>query len=189
MCFRMEESEATVQEQRAPIKIMIAVSKSTLKGYPHPSISSSQAFDWTLQKLIPHSCREDYQLLLLHIQVPDEDGLDDMDSIYATANDFKDMKQKEKIRGLHLLKEFVNKCNLAQVPCKCWIKEGAVKEEICKEVKRVHPDLLVVGSRGLSSIQRMFIGTVSEHCVKHVDIPVLVIKRRPEDAPDDPSDD
>lgn len=38
-------------------------------------------------------------------------GFDDMDSIYASAEDFKDMKERDRIRGVHLLEYFVNKCN------------------------------------------------------------------------------
>jgi hypothetical protein len=34
-----------------------------------------------------------------------------MDSIYASNEDFKNMKQKERVRGTHLLEYFVNRCN------------------------------------------------------------------------------
>jgi len=34
-----------------------------------------------------------------------------MDSIYASPEDFHQMKQRDKIRGLHLLEYFVNKCH------------------------------------------------------------------------------
>ena len=38
-------------------------------------------------------------------------GFDDMDSIYASPADFHQMKQRDKIRGLHLLEYFVNQCH------------------------------------------------------------------------------
>jgi hypothetical protein len=38
-------------------------------------------------------------------------GFDDMDSIYASPDDFKSMKERDKIRGLHLLEFFVNHCH------------------------------------------------------------------------------
>jgi N-acetylglutamate synthase-like GNAT family acetyltransferase len=34
-----------------------------------------------------------------------------MDSIYASPEDFHQMKQRDKIRGLHLLEYFVNQCH------------------------------------------------------------------------------
>lgn len=38
-------------------------------------------------------------------------------------------------------------------------------------------------------IPRVFVGTVSEFCVKHADCPVVTIKRKAEEAPQDPVED
>lgn len=175
--------------QEGPTRILMGVNQSSLKGYPHPSISSKNAFDWTIKKLIRSRDNQDFKLQLLHVQIPDEDGLDDIDSIFGSAQDFKDMKNKEKIRGIHLLEYFVGRCNEIGVSCEAWIKTGDPKEVIFHEVKRVCPDILVVGSRGLGPFQRVFVGTVSEYCSKHVNCPVIVVKRKPEDTPQDPVDD
>uniref|UniRef100_A0A5B7BCM5 Putative universal stress protein n=1 Tax=Davidia involucrata TaxID=16924 RepID=A0A5B7BCM5_DAVIN len=171
-----------------PTRIMVGVSQSTIKGYPHASISSKGAFEWTLKKII-RSNTSGFKLLFLHVHVPDEDGFDDMDSIYASPEDFKSMKRRDKIRGLHLLEYFVNRCHEIGVTCEAWIKVGDPKEEICHEVKRVQPDLLVVGSRGLGPFQKVFVGTVSEFSAKHAECPVITIKRSADEAPQDPVDD
>ena len=42
-----------------------------------------------------------------------------MDSIYASPDDFKRMRDRDKIRGLHLLEFFVERCNQIGVPGKC----------------------------------------------------------------------
>ncbi|MED6173737.1 hypothetical protein PIB30_062459 [Stylosanthes scabra] len=169
-------------------RIMVAVNESSLKGYPHPSISSKGAFDWTIKKIVRDNVSS-FNLLFLHVQVPDEDGFDDMDSIYASPDDFKRMKQRDRIRGAHLLEYFVNKCHEIGVGCQAWIKQGDPKEVICHEVKRVQPDFLVVGSRGLGPFQKVFVGTVSEFCVKHAECPVITIKRKADETPQDPVDD
>lgn len=54
---------------------MVAVNESTLKGYPHASISSRGAFDWALNKIVRDNATG-FKLLVLHVQVPDEDGTD-----------------------------------------------------------------------------------------------------------------
>ncbi|KAG2273327.1 hypothetical protein Bca52824_067882 [Brassica carinata] len=126
---------------------MVAVNESTIKGKPHPSISSKR-------------------ILLLHVHVVDEDGFDEVDSIYASPDDFKDMRESNKSKGLHLL-EF----SLTNVSCEAWIKKGDPKDVICQEVSRVRPDLLVLGSRGLGRFQKVFVGTVSGFCVKHAECP------------------
>lgn len=41
-----------------------------------------------------------------------------------------------------------------KVSCEAWMKQGDPKEVLCSEIKRVQPDLLVVGSRGLGPFQR-----------------------------------
>ncbi|PON52502.1 Universal stress protein [Parasponia andersonii] len=172
----------------APTRVMVAVNESTIKGYPHASISSRGAFDWTLEKIV-RSNTSGFKLIFLHVQVPDEDGFDDMDSIYASPEDFKNMKNRDKIRGLHLLEYFVDKCHEIGIGCEAWIKKGDPKEVICHEVKRTQPDFLVVGSRGLGPFQRVFVGTVSEFCVKHAECPVITIKRKACETPQDPVDD
>ncbi|VAI60252.1 unnamed protein product [Triticum turgidum subsp. durum] len=79
-----------------------------------------------------------------------------MDSIYASPTDFQSMKQRDRIRGIHLLEYFVNECHRLGIKCEAWTKQGDPKEVICHEVKRAQPDLLVVGSRGLGPFQSYF---------------------------------
>lgn len=40
-----------------------------------------------------------------------EPGFDDMDSIYASPDDFRQMRERNKAKGLHLLEFFVKKCH------------------------------------------------------------------------------
>ncbi|WOG96430.1 hypothetical protein DCAR_0415765 [Daucus carota subsp. sativus] len=171
-----------------PTRVMMGVNESTIRGYPHASISSKGAFEWTLNKIIRNNF-SGFKLLFLHVQVPDEDGFDEVDSIYASPEDFRRLKRRDRIRGHDLLEYFVKRCHEIGVACEAWIKRGDPKEVICHEVTRVQPDLLVVGSRGLGPFQRVFVGTVSEFCAKHAECPVVTIKRSAEETPQDPVDD
>ena len=54
-------------------RVLMGVNQSSMKGYPHASISSQRAFEWTLQKIVRDNI-SGFKLLLLHVQVPDEDG-------------------------------------------------------------------------------------------------------------------
>jgi len=169
-------------------KVMIAVSQSS-KGYPNPSISSRQAFEWILKNLIKPCCKKQYKLLILHVQVHDEDGLEELDSVYASPSDFQHLRHKERSKGLALIKTFIKQCHDAEIECEGWVKRGDPKQIICQESRKRQPDILVLGSRGLGTLQRMFVAGVSSFCTKKVDCPVLVIKRDPKDVPDDPMDD
>ncbi|KAJ6792846.1 universal stress protein A-like protein isoform X1 [Iris pallida] len=83
-------------------RILMGVNESSIKGYPHPSISSRKAFEWTVDKIVRNNFAG-FTILFVHVQVPDEDGFDDMDSVYASPEDFKSAKHRDKVRGLHLL--------------------------------------------------------------------------------------
>ncbi|KAG6553945.1 hypothetical protein Mapa_004862 [Marchantia paleacea] len=183
----MEEKETPLEELEQTV-VLLGVSPST-KGYPHPSQSSTHALEWTLEKLIRKSCRKEFKLMILHVQVPDEDGIDEVDSIFATPRDFAEVAESDWKKSHRLLEFFIKKCHDAQVPCQAWVKVGDAKEVICKEVQRLKPDILILGSRGLGPLQRIFVGGVSDYCAKKAECPVLVIKRRPEDMPEDASED
>lgn len=48
-------------------------------------------------------------------------GFDDMDSMYASPEDFKSMNCRNKIRGVHLLEYFVNRCHEIGVSTKIFL--------------------------------------------------------------------
>ncbi len=54
--------------------------------------------------------------------------------------------------------------------------EGTVVEAILAQVNQQRSDLLVVGSRGLSTAQRLLLGSVSTALVNHAPCPVLVVR-------------
>lgn len=54
--------------------------------------------------------------------------------------------------------------------------EGNVAEEIVEYADQHHPDLIIIGSRGLGAVKGMLMGSVSSRVVQQVDCHVLVIK-------------
>jgi len=55
-------------------------------------------------------------------------------------------------------------------------REGVVVEELLAYLDQEKPDLLVMGSRGLSAGKRLFMGSVSDAVVHHAPCPVLVVR-------------
>ncbi len=53
---------------------------------------------------------------------------------------------------------------------------GPVKESLLYAVSKCHPDVLVVGSRGLSRLKKLLLGSVSETMIRYADCPVFVMK-------------
>ena len=56
------------------------------------------------------------------------------------------------------------------------LREGIVVEELLAYLDQEAPDLLVMGSRGLSAGKRLFMGSVSDALVHHARCPVLVVR-------------
>jgi universal stress protein A len=63
------------------------------------------------------------------------------------------------------------------------IWEGEPGESIVEAARAEHADLVIVGSHGRGSVGRLFIGSVSEHVVRHAPCPVLVVRKASEDLP------
>jgi nucleotide-binding universal stress UspA family protein len=57
--------------------------------------------------------------------------------------------------------------------------EGVVTDEILAHLEEHPADLLVIGSRGLSTAKRLLLGSVSTAMVNHAPCPVLVVRARP----------
>ena len=61
------------------------------------------------------------------------------------------------------------------------IELGDVATTICRVADELAVDVIIVGSHGRSGLKRLFLGSVSEHVVRHAPCPVLVIREANED--------
>jgi len=43
-------------------------------------------------------------------------------------------------------------------------------------VKQTHGDVLVIGARGVSGLERLLLGSVAEGALNHCPVPVLVVR-------------
>jgi nucleotide-binding universal stress UspA family protein len=55
------------------------------------------------------------------------------------------------------------------------VKLGNAAEQIMFEIHKFRPDLVVVGRAGRRRFERLLLGSVSEHLIKHSPVPVLVV--------------
>ncbi len=56
------------------------------------------------------------------------------------------------------------------------IEVGDVAGTICRVANDVAANVIVVGSHGRTGLGRLFLGSVSEHVVRHAPCPVLVVR-------------
>ncbi len=69
----------------------------------------------------------------------------------------------------------------AEIPAHTRVEIGDPAETIVNVAEEEESDLIVLGSRGMSSLKTLFTGSVSRYVLKHAYCPVLVSKGMPDD--------
>ena len=75
---------------------------------------------------------------------------------------------------------FLDKSYLKGVEVLPIVKHFKVFSEVDEVAKEHNADLVVMGSHGSSGLSEIFVGSNTEKVVRHSEIPVLVVKRKPE---------
>lgn len=75
-----------------------------------------------------------------------------------------------------LLKKVHDQVALAGLEVSTVLLDGFVSEEILSYLEQHPADLLIMGARGLSTGQRIFLGSVSDAVVHHAKLPVLIVR-------------
>jgi nucleotide-binding universal stress UspA family protein len=63
------------------------------------------------------------------------------------------------------------------------IKEGVPGTTILEAAAELQPDLIVVGTQGLTGLAHFLLGSVAEHIVRHSRVPVLTVRSQSMDNP------
>jgi len=88
----------------------------------------------------------------------------------------KDYLNELKNFGKKVLGKATRMTEKREVKSKQVMKEGKPAQQILNFVKKEKHDLIVVGNKGLGSIDRFFMGSVSTKLVNNSQCPVLVVK-------------
>ncbi|VDM02133.1 unnamed protein product [Schistocephalus solidus] len=101
----------------------------------------------------------------LTLDVPisfDKDVAEAMDACATTAK--------------NLAKEFTDRANEVGLPNKVLLESGSSAGAVIVKAAHDHAvQLVVMGSRGVGSVQRTFLGSVSDYVVHHIGVPVVVV--------------
>lgn len=75
----------------------------------------------------------------------------------------------------HELGRFVERLDLGDLNYGARIIEGIAADAIIGLVEQARPDLLVIGTRGLSGVKRLFLGSVAQELMGSVEVDVLAV--------------
>ena len=79
-----------------------------------------------------------------------------------------------RTQGQKVLREIQHTANTMHVKITTKLVEGIPQEEILKEAKK--DDLVVMGCKGMTAIDRLLMGSVCENVVRHADAQVMVVR-------------
>ncbi|KAI9596320.1 hypothetical protein BDF19DRAFT_438750 [Syncephalis fuscata] len=160
--------EAPLEERRV---VLIAFDNSD---------NAKEAFEW-MEKYILRPGKDH----VVFLSVVQDDGAGFLDSFLlksVTLESYGEQEQKDFLktaseRAEEILREMSHALTKNSITVqRVVIRNTDPKTTICDTAKDTRASLIVIGSRGLSAMKRVLIGSVSDYVVKHAECPVLVVK-------------
>lgn len=86
-----------------------------------------------------------------------------------------DMKKKYREEGEQVLKNVRDHCKLEGIQAEMLLEQGVPYLKIVEAAKRLHCDLIVLGSHGHSGLEKIFLGSVAERVIGISPVPVVIV--------------
>jgi nucleotide-binding universal stress UspA family protein len=101
-----------------------------------------------------------------------------MDFGYANVGRAGEIKRSKKERAEHEVEKIKKKAmeNNVTVMTDVLIKDTSIAKEILEYAETNKIDLIITGSRGMTGIKKMLLGSVATEVVTYAHCPVLVVK-------------
>jgi nucleotide-binding universal stress UspA family protein len=97
------------------------------------------------------------------LYIPDESLLDQLQQqAQIEKNELQRLQEKAQNQGIR---------------CTGILLQGDTQKTLAKEICKIKPELLVIGSHGHTALMKVFLGSTSEYLMTHVKCPTLVIPR------------
>lgn len=137
-------------------------------------IDFSAHSDYALEAASMLAKRHNAQILALHmLEISDSMLINSDNEQHAKAVFFLKLAEKK-------FDSFLDKDYLKDVDVVPIVKHFKVFSEVSQVADEHNADLIVMGSHGTSGFSEIFVGSNTEKVVRHSDVPVLVIKNKPE---------
>ena len=74
------------------------------------------------------------------------------------------------------LREWASRASTAGLEVEIFTSSDAPSEAIAHHAEEIHADLIVMGTRGLTGLKHVVLGSVAERTIRHAPCPVLTVK-------------
>ncbi|THF99057.1 universal stress protein A-like protein [Camellia sinensis] len=163
------EKEKMMEEERG---IVVAVDESEESMY---------ALSWCLRNLLSQNTKGSTTTLVLLYVKPPLPVYSSLDATgYLFAGDVLASMEKytnNLVNSVMKRAEAVYRDFNTNIKVEKKVGSGDAKDVICIAVERLGVDMLVMGSHDYGFFKRALLGSVSDHCAKHVKCPLVVVKR------------
>ena len=133
-------------------------------------IDFSQHAELVVEWAIHLAQEHDSEVLLLHAyHLPVE--FQQLEGAYLPA-DFWDSVKEEAERSLAI---YAERARTASVSVREIVREGYPASVIQEEAREENADMIVMGSRGLSGLKHLLLGSIAERVVQKAHCPVLTL--------------
>lgn len=100
-------------------------------------------------------------------------------SIYDSAYMIREELVKSLRKSMDDAKRKLEKMRKAKaIPFKVIVKDGSASKTIIETAEKEKVDLIAIGKRGMSAIEKLFIGSVANQVLRISPVPVLITKKR-----------
>lgn len=140
-------------------------------------VDGSESSKRSAKKAIYLAKKMDVELIALyvvHVPISAYVGPPYSPVIYTDDNEIKEIRKKMKKEGALALDEIEAIASKAGLTITKKILEGSPDEEIIRISKK--DDLIVMGAKGISALDRIFLGSVSEKVLHNASSSVMVVR-------------
>ena len=100
-------------------------------------------------------------------------------SYAATIGEVEEANHEQRVAIEQMQREAIEYARLHGIDPGAEIVSGHPAEAIIEYASTHHIDLIVMGHRGMSNLQRFFVGSVADRVVDHAPCMVLIVGREP----------
>ena len=153
-------------------KILVAIDRST---------TSKKVFETGLSL----ARKTGASLMLLHVLSSEEEdyptpfiypGLEYDPSAEPILEAYREKVQKFEQQGLEFLQSLKEKAEQAGVKTEFTQTRGYAGRNICEVAQTWSAELILLGSRGLTGMKEMFLGSISNYVTHHAPCSVLIVR-------------
>lgn len=145
------------------------------------SIDGSQASEHALSKALSFAVPLKAEIVLLTVVEPLSSYVPEVmmpTGDWVGWRGLPDVELERKVlnAGQALLQNAQDTCKASQMESTTRLEIGLPRDVICSVAASEQPDLLIIGSRGLGSVERLMLGSVSDYVAHHCVSPVLIVR-------------